>query len=297
MRFPFSNSRFNNNRKNHAGGFSPCLLACLLWCLTNFVQAQTDDAVLPLEGQLTQGALLMGTLPKGTQLFKDDTEIPVHRDGRFVFGLAFDAADTFTLRWHTPGQPPKRQKYQVKMREYKTERVDGVPPETVSPPESVLQRIREEAAQVARARDHFDWRTQFADGFYRPAQGRISGVYGSHRILNGVPKRPHYGLDIAAPTGSPVYAPAAGIVRLAHADMFYSGGTLIIDHGMGVTSTYIHLSELTVEPGQIVARGDLIARIGATGRATGPHLDWRLNWKNVRLDPELVMLSELANSR
>jgi len=129
----------------------------------------------------------------------------------------------------------------------------------------------------------------FLAGFVKPLEGPITGVYGSRRVYNGTPGRPHYGLDIAAPTGTEVYAPAPGIVRLAHDDMFYSGGTLIVDHGQGVSSTFIHLSEVIVTPGQRVEAGDLIARVGATGRATGPHLDWRINWFEVRIDPDLVL--------
>lgn len=125
--------------------------------------------------------------------------------------------------------------------------------------------------------------------FIWPAKGRLSGFYGSQRVLNGDPKRPHYGVDVAAPTGTEVVAPADGVVRLAHPDLFFSGGTIIIDHGFGVNSTFLHLSSVDVEVGEPVKQGDFIGRIGATGRATGPHLDWRINWLNHRLDPQLLV--------
>ena len=138
---------------------------------------------------------------------------------------------------------------------------------------------------MASARNRRDERTDFAGSFEWPATGRISGVYGSQRVLNGEPSRPHFGLDIAAPTGTPVYAPADGIVTLAHPDMYFSGGTMILDHGHGLSSSFLHLSEILVESGTQVNQGDLIARIGASGRASGPHLDWRMNWLDRRVDP------------
>jgi murein DD-endopeptidase MepM/ murein hydrolase activator NlpD len=117
----------------------------------------------------------------------------------------------------------------------------------------------------------------------------ISGVYGSQRILNGEPRQPHYGIDVAAPEGTPVIAPAAGLVTMAVTDHYYTGGTIIIDHGQGVTSTLMHMASVTVEKGQMVEAGDPLGTIGATGRATGPHLDWRMNWLDRRVDPGLLM--------
>ena len=132
-------------------------------------------------------------------------------------------------------------------------------------------------------------RTDFIGGFIQPLEGVITGVYGSQRVYNGIPKRPHYGLDIAAPEGTAVRAPAFGVVTLVHPDMYYSGGTLIVDHGHGLSSTFIHLSKILVQEGQRVTPGELIAEVGATGRATGPHLDWRMNWFDVRVDPQQVL--------
>jgi murein DD-endopeptidase MepM/ murein hydrolase activator NlpD len=177
----------------------------------------------------------------------------------------------------------------IALREYDIERVDGLPPKTVTPDPEALERIREEGAMVSSARARRDHRTDYAEGFAWPASGRISGVYGSQRVLNGEPRRPHYGLDIAAPKGNPVYAPADGIITMAHPDMYFSGGTLILDHGQGLSSSFLHLSKILVETGTTVKKGDLIAEIGSTGRASGPHLDWRMNWLNRRVDPELLV--------
>ena len=142
---------------------------------------------------------------------------------------------------------------------------------------------------VANARQHRDQKAHYAGGFNWPATGRVSGVYGSQRILNGEPRRPHFGLDIAAPEGTEVYAPADGLITLVHPDMYYSGGTIILDHGQGLSSTFLHLSKVLVEAGATVRQGDLIGLIGATGRASGPHLDWRMNWLDKRVDPQPLL--------
>ena len=165
-----------------------------------------------------------------------------------------------------------------------------MPQRTVEPPpEAVLKRIRHEVAEIKTARDTDSALLAFLSDFQWPLTGRISGVYGSQRIYNGKPGNPHLGVDIAAPTGSPVIAPASGVVTLVHEDMFYSGGTLVIDHGLGLSSTFIHLHKVLVKEGQEIRQGDLIAEIGASGRATGPHLDWRMNWYQERLDPQWFM--------
>ena len=142
---------------------------------------------------------------------------------------------------------------------------------------------------VATARQYRDQQAFYTAGFSWPAQGRISGVYGSQRVLNGHPRNPHFGLDIAAPVGTDVRAPADGLVTLTHPDMLLSGGTIILDHGQGLSSAFLHLSEILVEAGTFVKQGDLIARIGATGRANGPHLDWRMNWLDRRVNPQLLL--------
>ena len=142
---------------------------------------------------------------------------------------------------------------------------------------------------VSSARARRDQRIDYEGGFTWPASGRISGIYGSQRVLNGEPRRPHFGLDIAAPTGSPVHAPADGIITMTHPDMYFSGGTILLDHGQGLSSSFLHLSKVLVETGTTVKKGDLIAEIGSTGRASGPHLDWRMNWLDRRVDPQLLV--------
>jgi murein DD-endopeptidase MepM/ murein hydrolase activator NlpD len=185
------------------------------------------------------------------------------------------------------------QEITVMQRNYNLQNITGVPQQTVTPSEAHLERIRMErekvrAAKALRlARD--DGLNALQSGFRWPVTGRISGVYGSQRIYNGTPGSPHYGVDVARPEGTPVTAPAAGEVTLAEPDLFYSGGTVILDHGYGLSSSFLHLSEVSVAVGDRLQPGDLLGAIGATGRATGPHLDWRMSWFNQRIDPQLLV--------
>ena len=244
---------------------------------------------LELSGEAIQGGLLFGRTEPGSSVWLDGKEVMVAADGRFVIGFDRDETGRRILRLRAPGGGEQTRTLEVAAREYDIERVDGLPPRTVTPDPEALERIRQEAALVSSARARRDSRTDYAEGFAWPASGRISGVYGSQRILNGEPRRPHYGLDIAAPTGSPVYAPADGVVTLVHPDMYFSGGTIVLDHGQGLSSSFLHLSRTLVEAGDTVRQGDLIAEIGATGRASGPHLDWRMNWLDRRVDPQLLL--------
>lgn len=254
--------------------------------------AQTPGQSSPevvLDGKAIQGGLIFGQAPPGSQVSLDGVEVMVSTEGLFVIGFGRDETGTKNLTIEAPGFEPMSNELAVQTREYDIERVDGLPPRTVTPDPEAAERIRLETAMVVSARKRRDDRTDFAEPFAWPAKGRISGFYGSQRVLNGEPRRPHFGLDIAAPTGTPVFAPADGIVTLAYDDMYFSGGTLIVDHGHGLSSSFLHLSEVLVEAGMQVEKGDLIARIGATGRASGPHLDWRMNWLDRRVDPQLLV--------
>lgn len=248
-----------------------------------------NDRGLTLYGKLVQGTLLRGQAEQGTQVWFNDKPVKVSKEGFFALGVNRDAALSQSLTW----KDKKGKKYQhvikFEKRTYKIQKIDGLPQKMVTPPESVLMRIKEDNKAVAKARKLRDSRTDFMQDFVWPAKGPITGVYGSQRVLNGKPKRPHYGVDVAGPVGQPVYAPADGVVTLYHADMYYSGGTLIIDHGHGITSTFLHLNKGHVKAGQKVKQGDLIAEIGDTGRVTGAHLDWRMNWLNQRIDPAVLV--------
>ncbi|MDX1626266.1 MAG: M23 family metallopeptidase, partial [Wenzhouxiangellaceae bacterium] len=210
-------------------------------------------------------------------------------DGHFLIGFGRDDTAVRVLEVRTPGGDLVRRELEPAPREFDVQRIDGLPPSQVTPDPEALERIRAEARRVAAARERRDDRADFAGGFVAPLEGPVTGVYGSQRILNGEPRNPHWGIDFAAPTGTPVRAPAAGIVTLAEPDLYFSGGTLLLDHGLGLSSAFLHLERLLVEPGQRVEQGEVIAEVGATGRATGPHLDWRMNLGPVRIDPGLLL--------
>lgn len=250
---------------------------------------QSSD--LTVYGNPTQGGMIIGRSTKPIdKVTIDGVKVPVHPNQTlFVFGFGRDAEPDSELNLVYADTTQFSLPITVVQRDYKIDRVNGVAQKYVSPPASVTKRTKREAAAVYQARQNMTFRTDFSMPIQRPAEGRISGVYGSQRVFNGVPKRPHFGLDIAAPTGTKVNAPWPGKVVFADPDLYYSGGTLIIDHGMGITSTYIHLSKLDVKRGDEIQQGQKIAEIGATGRVTGPHLDWRINWFNRRLDPGLLM--------
>lgn len=242
-----------------------------------------------IDGEWIQGAMLQGRTLPGNMVSILDHDVYVTPKGHFVFGLGRDAPAEVSLLMKSADGDKRRFVYRVTQREYALQRIDGVASKYVAPPPEVAERIKRDARSVREARKKISHRSDFVEGFTWPLIGPITGVYGSQRIFNGVPKRPHFGLDIAGPVGAIVIAPAAGVVTLAHGDMYYSGGTLILDHGQGISSTFIHLNKILVEPGETVKQGQGIAEVGATGRVTGPHLDWRINWRDQRLDPQLLL--------
>jgi len=246
----------------------------------------TAVAAVELDGNAVQGGLMFGRAEPGSKVTLDGIGVALSEDGRFVIGFGRDETGVRVLEVSSPEGDVFRQNLQVKPSQYDIETVEGLPPKMVTPDPESAARIQEDARKVAAARGHRDDHAWYASGFEWPARGRISGVYGSQRILNGQPRRPHYGLDIAAPEGADVHAPADGLVTLAQPDLYYSGGTLILDHGQGLSSTFLHLSKILVKTGDFVKQGELIARVGATGRASGPHLDWRMNWLDRRVNPQ-----------
>ncbi|MDF1725979.1 MAG: M23 family metallopeptidase [Alcanivorax sp.] len=247
------------------------------------------DWLLSLEGERTQGALLRGQVASGVAVKLGDRAVRTTPEGFFAVGFGRDDALEQVLVLERQGEV-QQVPVTLSKREYDIQRVEGVPKRTVEPPpEAVLKRIRREVAEIKTARDIDSALLAFLSDFQWPLTGRISGVYGSQRVYNGKPGRPHYGVDVARPAGTVVVAPADAVVTLVQSDNYYSGGTLIMDHGYGVSSTMIHLSEVLVEKGQTVKQGEPVAKVGASGRATGPHLDWRLNWFEVKLDPVTVV--------
>jgi murein DD-endopeptidase MepM/ murein hydrolase activator NlpD len=242
-----------------------------------------------LEGHLVQGGMAIGKVEPSATVHFHGKKIRVSPEGLFVIGFSRNAEPETLIELQLPSGTVEKHPVRIEKRTYKIQRIDGLPPRKVTPSAEDLERIRKDIAMVKEVRKIDDPRTDFSQSFIWPVTGRISGVYGSQRILNGKPKRPHYGVDIAAPTGTPVKAPADGVVSLAHNDMFYSGGTLIVDHGHGLSTVFMHLHKILVNVGQRVKQGDVIAQVGATGRVTGPHLHWGMNWFDTRLDPSLLV--------
>lgn len=247
-------------------------------------------AEVKLSGALTSGGLIIAEFDDAVAVRLNDEDLMLTETKQAVFGFGRDQHGKQRLSWHDSNGQQHEYVFTIAPRDYVIDRVDGVPQQTVTPDPEQQARARREAELVWQARDAAVTQlTEFLTPIIMPAKGRISGVYGSQRIFNGTPRNPHYGLDIAAPKGSPVIAPWSGRVILAEPDLFYSGGTLIVDHGHGVTSTFIHLDKIHVAVGDFITQGQRIADIGATGRVTGPHLDWRINWRHLRLDPALVV--------
>jgi murein DD-endopeptidase MepM/ murein hydrolase activator NlpD len=252
--------------------------------------AREDSAILLklVSGKAVQGGMLVFQTKAGTKIILDGLELPVSADGLFVLGFHRDDVTPQELRAIDASGKTAKLTLTPEMRDWEIQRIDNLPTNMVTPPEAVITRIKKDIKNVKAARAVIsDFDDVLKNGFVWPVWGRISGIYGAQRILNGKPRQPHYGIDIAAPSGVAVRAAGAGRVTMAM-DLYFTGGTVIIDHGFGLNSTYSHLKDMYVRPGDRVTRGGVIGSVGSTGRSTGPHLDWRINWRNKRLDPLLI---------
>ena len=238
---------------------------------------------------VSQGALVLGKVPAGSRVEYAGRMLRVTGYGTVVFGVGRDERGPLRIEVVRPDGSREGAEIAVTARDWPLEYINGVPPKTVNPPPDIAARIKREQALVTAARLRDDPRTDFAQAFVWPVQGRISGRFGNGRVYNGQPGAGHSGMDIAAPAGTPVLAPAAGVVTFAAPDLYLTGGTLLLDHGFGVSSNFLHLSRIDVKVGDRVEQGQAIAAVGATGRATGPHLHWGMNWFDVRIDPLLVL--------
>lgn len=261
---------------------------------TASMAGSTQPVAVRLPQRAQQGALIVGQTDPTATVAYDGRTLRVSPDGRFVFGIGRDATGEAVVRIDAPGFRSRERRIAIDPRDWPVERIDGVPPSTVDPPPAIAARIEREQAAVSAMRARDDAREDFAQPFIWPVEGRISGRFGNQRVYNGSPKAPHSGMDIAAANGTPVKAPAAGIVTFAAPDLYLTGGTVLIDHGAGVSSNFLHLSRIDVTVGDRVEQGQVFAAVGATGRATGPHLHWGMNWFSVRVDPLLVLEASAA---
>ena len=244
----------------------------------------TNLIALEFKGKFLQGHYIVGITDPSSQIIIDKKKVRVSKDGFFVFGIDRDRKFDLTITKISNGKNKKVIKKVLK-RKYNIQRIDGLEESKVTPPESVYKRIKEENNRIGKARAIDSDLPFFKNQFIMPVEGIISGVYGSQRILNGKPKWPHYGIDIAAKKGTMIKSSASGIVTMAEDDLYYTGGTIIMDHGHGISTIYSHLDNVMVSVGDQINQGDIIGTVGSTGRSTGPHLDFRVNWFQTRLDP------------
>jgi murein DD-endopeptidase MepM/ murein hydrolase activator NlpD len=258
--------------------------ACLALCA-----GQAAAEPYSLRGDFEQGAVVLGQTDPAASVALDGRKLLLTPKGEFVFGFDRDAGPDAELSVALPGQAALVRHYAVRKRDWQIQRIEGLPPKLVNPPPGTEQRIAREAALIKAAHERDSAIDDFIEPFVWPAQGRVSGVFGSQRILNGTPKQPHYGVDVAVPTGTKVVAPTGGIIALAEPDLYFTGGTIIIDHGHGLSSVVVHLSKLLVQPGERVRRGQLIALSGMTGRATGPHVHWGVYWFGAHVDAQRLV--------
>ncbi len=265
-----------------------CLAALLCAAGLAVAQAPGDSRVV-FPPRVQQGAMVIGKVPPGSVVEYAGRRLRTTGYGSVVFGVGRDERGPLQVQVTRPDGSRERASIVVDARDWPVQRVNGVPPRTVDPPPAIAERIRREQARVAEARVRDDARADFAKPFLRPVEGRISGRFGRARVYNGKAGAPHSGMDIAAPAGTPVRAPAAGIVTFADPDLYLTGGTLLIDHGHGISSNFLHLSRIDVQVGDRVEQGQAIAAVGSTGRSTGPHLHWGMSWFDVRIDPQLVL--------
>lgn len=248
---------------------------------------QEERVVFP--ASVPQGALVFGKVPPGSQVRYRERLLRATGYGTVAFGVGRDETGPLKVDVTLPSGRMEPVSIAVTPRDWPVEHVNGVPPKTVNPPPEIAARIQREQALVTAARERDDERTDFALPFQWPVQGRISGRFGNARVYNGQPGAGHSGMDIAAPDGTPVKAPAGGVVTFASPDLYLTGGTVLLDHGHGVSSNFLHLSRIDVKVGDRIEPGQVIGAVGATGRATGPHLHWGMNWFDTRIDPLLVL--------
>jgi len=240
-------------------------------------------------GDFKQGSFILGKTDPNSKVFIDDREVRVSNDGYFAFGLDRDRKNNVLIKIKNKGETKLIEK-KVFKRKYKIQRIDGLPPKQVTPPPEVFERIKKDNILIGKARDIDSKLIFFKDKFIYPIDKYIiTGVYGSQRILNGKPRRPHYGIDFHAPEGTPVKSMMDGVVTLVENDMYFTGGTIIFDHGHGISTLYMHMKDINVKKGQKVKKGQIVGTLGQSGRATGPHLDIRLNWFEIKLDPMTIL--------
>jgi murein DD-endopeptidase MepM/ murein hydrolase activator NlpD len=259
-------------------------LVVLIFLLTNQNLLATEFI-----GNFFQGNFILGKTAKESKVFIDKKKIRVSNEGYFAFGIDRDRKNDVRIKIVNKEKTENIIK-KVYKKKYQIQKIDGLPQKQVTPPKEVYERIKSDNKLIASARAVDSDLNFFTKKFIIPVDNPIiSGVYGSQRILNGIPKSPHYGVDFAADEGTPIKNMLEGMVTLSEKDLYYTGGTVIVDHGHGISTLYMHMKDVNVSKGQSIKQGDLIGTVGKTGRSTGPHLHIQLHWYDMKLDPASVL--------
>lgn len=264
-------------------------LALLATALLLAGAAWAAEPPLELQGRMEQGGLVIGKAVPGADAMLDGMALDIDAEGNFAFGFDRDHGKQARLTLRYPDGSSVDRMLDISPRDWKIQRVEGVPQKFVTPPPEAAAAIARSTKLKNEAREKRAEGSSFRESFVWPATGPISGVFGSQRYYNGEPRRPHYGVDVAAPTGTEIVAPASGVITLADMDMYFEGGLVFLDHGQGVTSLMMHMSRIDVKAGDRVEQGDVLGAVGATGRSTGPHLHWGLYWRGAWLDPQRLV--------
>ena len=281
--------QFQKKNKNFLKNFF--LVLFIFFCTLQVSLAKVFSNLLELNGSFTQGGLLFGKTSPTNKVFFNNKKIFVNESGDFVLGIGRDEKLENSII--IQGLEKKEtHKIKISKRKYKIQRIEGLPKNKVTPNKEELKRIKKETKKISSSKSKFLNKTLYKSGFIWPVKGIVTGEYGNQRILNGQPRRPHYGLDISAVSGTKVISPSDAEVSLIMEDTFFNGKMIILNHGLGLNSIYSHLKKIHVKEREKIKKGDLIAEVGNTGRSTGPHLDWRINVFNIAIDPELLLLDQ-----
>ena len=263
----------------------------IFFFISNISLAKVFSSNLELNGSFTQGGLLFGKTNSKNKVYFKNKKIFVNNKGDFVLAIGRDE-ELENLIVIEGSVKKETHKIKISKRKYKIQRIDGLPKNKVTPNKEEMKRIKKESLKIKNSKGIFLNKTLYKSGFIWPVKGVVTGEYGNQRVLNGKPRRPHYGLDIAAKAGTKIVAPSDAEVVLTMEDSFFNGKMIILNHGLGLNSIYSHLKKINVLEGQKIKKGDLLAEVGSTGRSTGPHLDWRINVYNIAIDPELLLLNQ-----
>ena len=263
-------------------------ISCFLIIIVSSSACFSSETIFT--GDFVQGGIIIGKNKLAKKVFLDGKELKISNNGYFIFGFGRNHNKKSSLKIIlNKNNNVKFHYFDIKKSKYKIEKIDGLPKKMVTPGPEFYKKIKDDRTLIKNSMKDSYANKIFPLSFIKPSEGRLSGVFGSQRILNGIKKNPHGGMDIAAPIGTPIKATAKGKVILARKGLYYTGNIVIIDHGFDLKSMYIHMNDIHVREGDIVEQGKVIGTIGMTGRVTGPHLHWNIYLNNIKINPELLL--------